>query len=227
MVLAFWSPKGGSGTSVLAAATALALGRRTPTRLADLAGDQPAVLGIAGEPDHGLDDWLAVGAKAPVEALDRLAVEAAPGVHLLAAGRSRGAAPAEAGAALGVALRDGPPTVVDAGTASTPAAHALVEVADISVLVLRRCYLALRRATRISLTRHATGAVLVEEAGRALSTQEISDVLDLRILAEVPWKAVIANAVDAGVLVGRTPDALDRPVETLLTEVGLARRDAA
>ncbi|MEY3361227.1 MAG: hypothetical protein RL531_946, partial [Actinomycetota bacterium] len=44
-LLAIWSPKGGSGTSVVAAACSLVLARTAPARLADLAGDQPAVLG--------------------------------------------------------------------------------------------------------------------------------------------------------------------------------------
>jgi hypothetical protein len=45
VLLALWSPKGGSGTSVLAAACALVLGRRGGARLADLDGDQPACSG--------------------------------------------------------------------------------------------------------------------------------------------------------------------------------------
>jgi Flp pilus assembly CpaE family ATPase len=40
MLLALWSPKGGSGTSVLAAACALVLARHgAGARLADLGGD--------------------------------------------------------------------------------------------------------------------------------------------------------------------------------------------
>ena len=56
---------------------------------------------------------------------------------------------AEAGAALAVALRDGPvATIVDCGRAADPAARAIVEVADVSVVVVRGCYLAVRRALR-------------------------------------------------------------------------------
>src|SRR5438876_4402271 len=52
-----WSPKCGSGTSVLAAACALVLGRRGGARLADLDGDQPALFGLASDPPTGLVDW--------------------------------------------------------------------------------------------------------------------------------------------------------------------------
>ncbi len=47
-LLAFWSPKGGSGTSVTAAAVAVQAARvRGPVRLVDLCGDLPAVLATA------------------------------------------------------------------------------------------------------------------------------------------------------------------------------------
>src|SRR6266700_6142645 len=77
VLLALWSPKGGSGTSVLAAACALVLGRRGGARLADLDGDQPALFGLASEPPTGLVDWLGAGPEAPTDALERLTVEAA------------------------------------------------------------------------------------------------------------------------------------------------------
>ena len=57
MLVCFWSPKGGSGTSVIAAAAALVLARETDARIVDLSGDQPAVLGLAHDPVPGLLDW--------------------------------------------------------------------------------------------------------------------------------------------------------------------------
>ena len=47
MLCAFWSPKGGSGTTTVAAACSLARARVRGARLADLAGDQAAMLGLA------------------------------------------------------------------------------------------------------------------------------------------------------------------------------------
>lgn len=227
MLFALWSPKGGSGTSVVAAACALVLARDAAgARLADLAGDQPAIFGLASDPETGIIDWLAAGPEAPADALERLAVTVAPGVALVPRGTAdRTLAPlpaAETGAALAVALRDGPvPTIVDAGAAGAPAARALVEVADVSVIVLRGCYLALRRAVHSPLLARATGVVLVEEAGRSLGPSEVRDVLDRPIMARVPVRAPVARAVDAGVLAARLPDALARPVARLLGRVGL------
>ncbi len=226
MLVALWSPKGGSGTSVLAAACALVLARHGGVRLADLDGDQPAIFGLAVDPDTGLLDWLATGAEAPPDALDRLTIEAAPGVALVPRGTAdRSLAPlpaAEAGAALAVSLRDGPvPCIVDAGTASTPAARAVVEVADCSVVVVRGCYLSLRRAVRSPLLERTAGVAFVDEAGRSLGAGEVRDVLDRAVLTRVPARATIARTVDAGVLPGRLPDPLARAAAVLLGRLGV------
>jgi hypothetical protein len=232
VLLSFWSPKGGSGTSVVAAACALVLTRSTATmrapgaRLVDLAGDQPAIFGLASDPDTGVADWLAIGPEAPSEALDRLAVEAAPGLTLLPRGRpDRALAPvaaAEAGAALAVALRDGPrPTLLDLGSAATPATRALLEVSDVAVVVVRSCYLALRRAVRAPGLERSHGVVVVEETGRSLQPRAVGDVLDRPVLARVPVRVAVARAVDAGVLPARLPEVLARPAAALCAQVGL------
>jgi hypothetical protein len=235
VLLALWSPKGGSGTSVLAAACALVLGRRGGARLADLDGDQPALFGLGADPPTGLADWLAAGPEAPTDALERLTVEAATGVALIPRGAAaaRPLAPvpaAEAGAALAVALRDGPvPTVADLGRAESPAARAVVEVADTSLVVVRGCYLTLRRAVHAPALTRAAGAVLVAEPGRSLGEREVTEVLDRPVLAEVPVRAAIARAVDAGLLPVRLPEVLARPVSEALGRLGLlgARRGQA
>ena len=54
-----WSAKGGSGTTVVAAALALVLARQQPTTLVDLAGDIPAALGLPQPSGPGVADWLA------------------------------------------------------------------------------------------------------------------------------------------------------------------------
>jgi hypothetical protein len=231
-VLAFWSPKGGSGTSVTAAAVAVQAARTGgPVRLVDLRGDLPAVLGLGAEPATGVADWLAAGPTAPTDALDRLGVEIVPGLSLVPRGRPQGllAAPlaAEAGAALGVALRDGPLTVVDVGMPDTVVARALVEVADISLAVLRECYLALRRAAGSALIPRAFGLVVLEEPGRALGSSDVAQVLERPVVARVPVRTAIARAVDAGVLSTRLPDPLARTTAHLLRELGLRTRRAA
>src|SRR5688500_12056221 len=122
VLLALWSPKGGSGTSVVAAAAALVSAGRGETRLADLGGDQPAILGLRLQPSfsgpaEGRAGLLAAGPSTPTEWLDDMAVPVVPGLTLLPLGPEVGAGVSpEAGAALAVALRDGGVAVLDAGS---------------------------------------------------------------------------------------------------------------
>ena len=98
----------------------------------------------------------------------------------------------------------------------------MLEAADASLLVVRPCYLALRRAVRLEATRRAAGVVLVEEPGRALGTREVADVLGRPVVARIPVRDTIARAVDAGVLPTRLPEPLERAVRDALARVGFA-----
>ena len=60
-----WSAKGGSGTTVIAAALGLVLSHHRPTLLVDLGGDAPAALGMAEPSGPGVHDWLVVTAFLP------------------------------------------------------------------------------------------------------------------------------------------------------------------
>jgi hypothetical protein len=223
VLIALWSAKGGSGTSVLTAACAVVLARDAGgVRVADLAGDQPAIFGLGADPALGLADWLGAGPEAPTDALDRLLVEVAPGIGLLPQGgherpESAVAPLPEAGAALAVALGQGSvPTLVDCGTAADPASRAVLEVADVSVVVLRGCYLALRRGVHSPALACTAAAAFVEEPGRSLSPHDVGEVFDVPVLVRVPVKSVIARAVDAGVLTTRLPEPLARAARDLL-----------
>ena len=66
-----WSAKGGSGTTVVAAA--LALGSAVDSLLVDLDGELPTALGVPEPCGQGLSDWFA--SDAPDEAVLDLAVE--------------------------------------------------------------------------------------------------------------------------------------------------------
>jgi hypothetical protein len=221
VLLALWSPKGGSGTSVVAAAVALVSAGRQETRLADLGGDQPAILGLqlrpsnsfAAGPSEGLAGWLAAGPSTPTERLDEMSVPVVPGLALLPHGFDIGGdrLPEEAGAALAVALRDGGVGVLDAGSSrggDHGAAFAAIEVADSALMVIRPCYLALRRAVADARLARSAGAILVEDGGRALDAGDVAAVLGVPVVARVPVRAEIARAVDAGVLRDRLPNPL-------------------
>ena len=233
-LLAFWSPKGGSGTSVVAAACAVhAAHTLGAVRLVDLRGDQPAILGLGADPETGVADWLAAGPTAPTDALDRLGVEIVPGLSLLARGGAPSllepSAAAESGAALAVALRDGPLTIVDVGLADSAVSRAVLEVTDTSIVVMRVCYVALRRAVRNPLTARSSGIVIVTEPGRSLGPSDLSQVLSRPVLARIPTRDAIARSVDAGTLPTRLPEPLSKAAATILRGLGhtAVRRGAA
>lgn len=223
MLIAVWSPKGGSGTSVVAASLSLALSQRGRARIADLAGDQPAIFAVPRDPLDGLTGWLSAGAAAPGELVEACSVVVAPGLELLPAGLPGIVSPdlaPEAGAALATVLREKAiPTVVDAGLAAQPALRAVVDVADVSLVVLRACYLALRRGVERDLVRTAAGIVLIEEPARACGSREVSEVLGRPVLARIPLRSAIARAVDAGTLALRLPSALAEATCSVLDSV--------
>ena len=198
-----WSVKGGSGTTVVAASLALVLSHRRPALLVDLAGDAPAALGMAEPAGPGVADWLA-SPTADVAALHRLAVPATDTLHLLPCGSE---VPGEGGrwAALAGALAAADAAVVvDAGTGTPDAAMAAA--ATHRLLVIRPCYLGLRRAVAAAVA--PTGVVLVTEPGRALSARDVERALGAPVVAEVQYDPAVARAVDAGLLSSRLPRAL-------------------
>jgi hypothetical protein len=78
----------------------------------------------------------------------------------------------------------------------------------VSLLVLRPCYLALRRA--VAAPFRPSGVVLVREPGRALTRRDVEAVLGVPVRAEVDVDPAIARAVDAGLLTARLPRGLER-----------------
>ncbi len=220
MLITCWSVKGGSGTTVVAAALGLVLARRPPhaALLVDLAGDLPAALALAETPGRGLVDWVRAGPDVAADALARLEVEVTSGLRLLP--RGEGVLPAgEAGEGLVRQLwGDHRPVVVDAGTLAPGVcadsgsggdpARTLAASASQSLLVVRPCYLALRRALATPV--RPSGLVVVEEPGRALDAADVEDILGVPVIASVTHDPAVARAVDAGLLATRLPRSLAR-----------------
>lgn len=214
MLFTCWSVKGGSGTTVVATALAALLSRRCAggALLVDVGGDVGAVIGLPGDAGgrQGLFDWWRAGDDVPPSALGRLFVDVGPGLRLLPTGvASADRPPAHAAdlliAALGEAVAAEAVVVIDAGPPS-PLANELAAAATVSLLVLRPCYLALRRALAAPV--RPSAVVLVEEPGRSLHADDVEDVLGVPVRAIVPWQKEIARCVDAGLLATRVPRSL-------------------
>lgn len=216
MLLACWSVKGGSGTTVVAAVLASVLARSRPegVLLADLCGDAPAVLGAPEPSGPGLSDWLRAGRDVPADALHRLEVDLGGGLHLLPRGEGPLTDDSRADV-LGAALAgDARHVVADCGVAAQGPALTLAAVATCSFLVIRPCYLALRRATVAAV--RPSGIVLLREVGRALDRTDVEDVVGAPVVMELDVDPAIARSVDAGLLRARLPRPLNRAVARAL-----------
>jgi hypothetical protein len=221
VLIACWSPKGGSGTTVTAVLLALACARSWPggALLADLTGDVPAAVGVPYPGGPGLADWLAASADVGGDALARLEADVGPALRLL----PRGTGSVSAGAALRAEAlvarftADSRPVVADCGRAERSPGRDLAAGATLSLEVLRPCYLALRRALEAPV--RPTGIVLVSEPGRSLQRRDVEDVLGVPVWAEVPLEPAVARAVDAGLLGARLPRPFERGLERALAAV--------
>jgi hypothetical protein len=220
VLICCWSSKGGAGTTVVAAALAVKLAQDAPNGavVADLGGDLPAVLGLpVQDATPGLAGWLAAGIEVPADGLARLEVPVRSRLTMLPRGRGP-LAPERAEVLAGMLAADPRPVVVDAGVVPVregdgrgagpdgEAALVLAAGATHSLLVLRPCYLALRRA--VSSPLRPSGVVLVSETGRVLAAPDVEAVLGVPIIARVRVTEQVARAVDAGLLAARLPRSL-------------------
>jgi len=198
-----WAAKGGSGTTVVAAA--LALHAERPALLIDLAGDLPAVLGMTAPIGPGIHDWITAGA--PPQRIDDLTVAVTPGLELVAAGPQRVSLDHPRWAELGAWLAmDHRTVVVDAGTGVPP--PGMHDHAGESLLVTRACYVALQRA--VALPCRPSGVVLVDEPGRALRRIDVETAVGAPVVATLDLDPAVARAVDSGLLAGRFPRVVPR-----------------
>lgn len=219
MIVSCWSAKGGAGTTVVAVALAVVLGRRTTgadigSLLVDLQGDGPTVVGVPEPEGPGLAEWLVAASAVGPDAIGRLEHPVAEGVRMIPRGRRSLAGEERAALCRDRFIDDPRPVVIDVGCLGRTDDEAervrrvMVEASATSLLVTRPCFIALRRA--LTLPVRPTGVVLVEEPGRALGRTDVEDVLGAPVVATVAVDAAVARAVDAGLLASRLPTGLGR-----------------
>ena len=200
-VIVCWAAKGGSGTTVTACAMALGAPRGVQTTLVDLGGDCATALGLDEPTGPGVTDWMASPTAGPAE-LARLAVAVRDGVRLIHRGCAEVAG--NQWSRLASTLAEWPDVVVDAGSGAPPIQ--LHEIADLSLLVIRPCYIAIQRARRIGV--QPSGIAVIQEPGRSLSTDDVERAVGAPVVVETRLDPAVARAVDSGLLVARLPRSL-------------------
>jgi MinD-like ATPase involved in chromosome partitioning or flagellar assembly len=201
-----WSVKGGSGTTVVASTLALVHAEKSPrgALIVDLAGDVPAVLGLAEPSGIGISEWFAQNENSSRIALQSIAIQATANLQLISRGSGQIVANANFSELAASLATFDLPVVVDAGCGVVPTE--LLARASSSLLITRPCYLSLRRAAQLNVA--PTGVVLINEPGRALGKRDVESVIGAPVIAEITFDATISRAVDAGLLASRLPGML-------------------
>ena len=230
MLLSVWSPKGGAGTSVVCVAmAALIAATQHDVRLVDFGEDGASIVGARLDNPIGITDWLRAGPSTPANALDSLTLDVGERFRYIPRGTAARDALHHHGAttALVNAMRASAVLyIADCQTASEPTHAKLVRRADLSIAVVRPCFLTLRRsATQHELLATTAGLVFVDEPHRSLGTTDFANIVGRPILATVPIAPAIARSIDAGVLLRQRPGALFDPLQRMCERLGLRESD--
>lgn len=219
----FWSfaaPKGGVGVSTIAAAVAATVSKTQSVTLIDFCGDQPDIFGCPTEQSSnpGVFDWLEADESVSPTALDNLGIEVSSTLRILPAGsRDPGEeVSTHRSVDLVAHLGQSGAVIADVGVLDGDAMSAMSVIcgaSDRTTLVVRACYLAMRRARLLPTV--PDDVVEVVEGGRSLRTVDIELVLHQPVTSRVPLDPAIARAVDAGLLGHRLPRSMQRMVNGL------------
>ncbi len=221
----FWSfvaPKGGVGVSVIAASVAASLSTTVPVTIVDFCGDQPAIFGVGGDlpATQGVHEWLSADASVSSDALSNLEIQVHATLRIIPAGLLRSPhVSAERCAELVAALGQGGMVIADVGVlGSDPITlRPLVCAAgDQTTMVVRACYLALRRARSCPVV--VDHIVELVEGGRSLGTIDVEAVLGQPVTSRLAVDPAIARTVDAGLITKRLPRGLRRVVRELCAD---------
>jgi hypothetical protein len=218
MLFSCWSLKGGSGTTVVTVALASLLARRHTggAVVVDLAGDVPAVLGRDDLGGPGVAEWLAAGQAVAPDGWSRLEAPVSDRLAVVPRGRGLLVGGERAAVLAGVLAAGGRPAIVDCGVLppldttidGAGAGHVFAARATHSWLVIRPCYLALRRCVALPL--RPSGVIVLRERARSFGARDIEEAIGAPVIAEVPVDAAVARAVDAGLLARSVPRGMAR-----------------
>lgn len=213
-VTSVWSPKGGSGTSLLAAHLAAALAemsQRTILVDLDLAhADQRQLLG-AGEHSGGVLDLVRVASEVTGEVIESVAERHPMGFQAIHAPGSPGEAelvkPSDLRSVLLAVSETYPQVVVDVPSGGHELVATAGEVSDSlvvlvtpDVLSLRRSRDGLRGLRDAGVPQERVVLVFNRSAGKPITVKDVEAVTGHQVAFEVRWDREFENAADRGEL---------------------------
>ena len=172
--------------------------RGNNTLLIDLCGDVPAAIGMAEPHGPGINDWLNEDNIGDPQQMVMLGTPVIPGLVVLHRG-ARFVTGEPRWEALAAAISSLPhDVIIDAGTTYVP--EVLTQAVNNVSMVVKPCYLSLRRASRLA---RPSNVFVIKEENRALTVKDVGNVLGVPVAAEIPYEPAISRAVDAGLLTAR------------------------
>ena len=203
MLASIWALKGGQGTSTTAALAAVGASADRPALLVDLCGDQSSLFRVDRRRE-GIAEWSS--GDLTTRALRHQEVHVTDTLRLLPRGRGP-IDPRRTQELLEWLVGSGQveAVIADAGTLDPEGGgeardyqlrRTVAQIAVVSVLVTRPCYLSLRRCELNTVS--PTGVVMVSDGRRALGPADIEQATGAPVLATVPQDLQIALAADGG-----------------------------
>jgi len=203
VVVAVWSVKGGVGVTSVAALVAIGQAERgQETVLVDLCGDASLVLGVddAARNQPGVAEWSSVPLPA-ADALARIEIAVRPCLSLVPRGNGPHGDLGPLASALATSERQ---VIVDCGVIGDDGpSRVVVDAADISLLVVRECYLVLQAVKACRVT--PTGVIVIREPRRGMGLADVEAVAQAPVVGRIAADSAVTSALDAGLLNARLP----------------------
>lgn len=238
MLISVFSPKGGVGTSVSSALISKCLSKLGPTLLVETEnGDLEAIVGADEVPKYSFSDW-SHSAEPTDQSLMRISVNVVGSLDYVIGSIDRsneqedttcqfknmdtGFIGKESRTKLIDSISSIPGhCVVDCSLAASELQTEIVEASDVVVMVLRQCYLGLFKAMQHNLKNQIDVCIVVCESGRSISTHQIAETLGVGTVIELDARRDFARAIDAGVLLHRTPEKFIAPIESYVHDLNI------
>lgn len=233
MLISIFSPKGGSGCSTSTCLIAKSLAGHIPNTEVFLIdaynGDLDSIVGVESESEYGFVQWVE-SANPTTTNLDRISNNVLENLSFVKYSSVKrdiylrnveiDNADAEKFEKVATALNSEENIcVVDLGTRVDAVSNSIIASSDLVIMVMKSCYVGLNRATAHPYIEKVDAAIIIEEQGRSIGSKQISEVLKINCIIEIDARRDFARAVDAGVLVVRTPKNMLCAIDAFISDV--------
>lgn len=220
MLISVFSPKGGVGTSTVAALFSKALSQVSPTLLVDCAsGDLNGIVGVDTY-KYGFEDW-AISGQPTLDSLVKICTPVVENLNFVGSVNTSDLQDLNQDSSCHIAdlLSSSGNVVVDCGHARELIQQKILDASDLVVVVFRQCYLGMLRASTNEYCTNADVCVVIKESGRSIKTSQLASSLKVQVVIEIEARADFAKAIDAGVVINRPPEKMISAIKDFVRDL--------